>query len=145
MQKSTNSHKRRKELNSLTIASFLAWKISETEEINQENLELRKRRLFTAIPVLCIALAEILIFSGKVGIAIWMHIGSLIALSLSSILVKDPEVQKIHQALMLLPVLRLINLSMPVFFETTLYTFIFVYGCPGNSGSSYNYSPAILP
>lgn len=29
---------------------------------------------------------------------------------------------------MLLPVLRLINLSMPVFFATTLYTFIFVYG-----------------
>jgi CAAX amino terminal protease family. len=128
MQKSTNSHDRRKELNSRTIASFLAWKISETEEINQENLELRKRRLFTAIPVLCIALAEILIFSGKVGIAVWMHIGSLIALSLSSILVKNPEVQKIHQALMLLPILRLINLSMPIFFETTLYTFIFVYG-----------------
>jgi uncharacterized protein len=128
MQKSINSHKRRKELNSLLIASFFAWKTSETEEINQENLELRKRRLFTAVPVLFIALAEILIFSGKVGIAVWIHIGSLIALSLSTILVKDPEVQKIHQALMLLPVLRLINLSMPVFFETTLYTFILVYG-----------------
>lgn len=39
-----------------------------------------------------------------------------------------PEVHKIHQALMLLPVLRLINLSMPIFSATTLYTFIFVYG-----------------
>jgi len=29
---------------------------------------------------------------------------------------------------MLLPVLRLINLSMPIFSATTLYTFIFVYG-----------------
>jgi membrane protease YdiL (CAAX protease family) len=29
--------------------------------------------------------------------------------------------------LMLLPVLRLVNLSMPIFFNTTLYTFIFVY------------------
>lgn len=128
MQKSTDSHKKRKELNSLIIASFLAWKTSETEEVNQEKFELSKRRLFTAVPVLCIALAEILIFSGKVGIAVWMHIGSLIALSLSNILIKDPDVQKIHQALMLLPVLRLINLSMPVFFETTLYTFIFIYG-----------------
>ena len=29
---------------------------------------------------------------------------------------------------MLLPILRLINLSMPIFFETTLYTFVFIYG-----------------
>lgn len=128
MQKSTNSYKRQRKLNSLAIASFFAWKTSQNEEINQENIELRKRRLFTVVPVLCIALAEILIFSGKVGIAVWIHIGSVIALSLSSILIKDPEVQKIYQALMLLPVLRLINLSMPVFFETTLYTFVFVYG-----------------
>jgi Predicted metal-dependent membrane protease len=128
MQKSTNSHKRLKGINSLNITSFFAWKTSEIEETNQKNLELRKRRLFTAVPVLCIAFAEILIFLGKVEIAIWIHIGSLIALSLSSISVKDPEIQKIHQALMLLPVLRLINLSMPVFFKTTLYTFIFVYG-----------------
>lgn len=100
----------------------------EIEEKDQKNFEFKKRRLFTAIPVLCIGLAEILILSGKVGIAIWMHIGSLIALCLSNISVKDPEVQKIHQALMLLPVLRLINLSMPVFFETTLYAFVFIYG-----------------
>ena len=91
--------------------------------------DLRKRRLFTVIPVLCIVLAEILMFLGKVGIAIWVHIGILIALSLSNIFVKDSEVQKIYQALMLLPIMRLITLSMPVFFETTLYTFIFVYGC----------------
>lgn len=128
MQKSINSHKRLKELNSLIIELFFTWKRPETEKINQENFELRKRRFFTAIPVLCIALAEVLIFSEKVGIAIWIHIGCLIALSLSSILIKDHEIQKIHQALMLLPVLRLINLSMPVFFETTLYTFVFVYG-----------------
>jgi membrane protease YdiL (CAAX protease family) len=29
---------------------------------------------------------------------------------------------------MLLPVLRLINLSMPIFYDTTLYTFVFIYG-----------------
>ena len=37
------------------------------------------------------------------GTAVWVHIGILIALSLSNIFVKDPEIQKIHQALMLLP------------------------------------------
>jgi Predicted membrane-associated HD superfamily hydrolase len=128
MQKPSNPYKMRRELNFRNIASFFIWKRSKIEKGNQENLELKKRRLFTAVPVLCIALAEILIFSGKVGIAVWIHIGCLIALSLSSILIKDFEIQKIHQTLMLLPVLRLINLSMPIFFETTLYTFVFVYG-----------------
>ncbi|MGB9940837.1 lysostaphin resistance A-like protein [Methanosarcina sp.] len=111
-----------------TLYSLKTWKIARNEETAPENFEIRKRRFFTAIPVLCIAFAEVLIFLGKVEIAIWVHIGSLIALSLSKIFVKDSEVQKIHQALVLLPILRLINLSMPVFFETTLYTFIFVYG-----------------
>jgi membrane protease YdiL (CAAX protease family) len=110
------------------LYSLKIWKMAGAEETAQENFEIKKRRLFTSIPVLCIALAEILIFLGKVGIAVWIHVGILIALSLSNIFVKDSEVQKIHQALMLLPVLRLINLSMPIFFETTLYTFIFVYG-----------------
>ncbi len=62
------------------------------------------------------------------GIAVWMHIGIVIALSLSDMFLKDPQIHRIYQAFMLLPVLRLINLSMPVFFETTLYTFVFVYG-----------------
>lgn len=118
MQKPTNSHK----------YSFKISEITRTERINQENFELRKRRLLTAIPVLCISLAEILIFLGDVGIAVIVHIGGLIALSLSNIYVNDPEIQKIHQALMLLPILRLINLSMPIFFDTTLYTFVFIYG-----------------
>jgi membrane protease YdiL (CAAX protease family) len=103
-------------------------KTPEIKEKDQKNFKLQKRRLFTAIPVLCIGLAEILIFSGKMGVAVWMHIGSLIALCLSNTYIKDPEVQKIYQALMLLPILRLINLSMPIFFETTLYTFVFIYG-----------------
>ncbi|WP_269848936.1 CPBP family intramembrane glutamic endopeptidase [Methanosarcina horonobensis] len=37
------------------------------------------------------------------------------------------EIRKLHQAFILLPILRLINLSMPVFFETDLYSFIFIY------------------
>jgi uncharacterized protein len=103
---------------------------SETREKegNKEKSRIRNIRIFTAIPILCITIAELLIFSGRIGAAVWVHIGTLIALSLSNMFIKDSEVHKIHQALMLLPVLRLINLSMPVFFATTLYTFIFVYG-----------------
>lgn len=98
------------------------------KETNLEKAEIKKLRFLTAIPILSITLAEILIFSDRMGAAVWIHIGTLIALSLSNILIKDPEVYKIHQAMMLLPVLRLINLSMPVFYETTLYTFVFIYG-----------------
>lgn len=102
--------------------------ITRTEGTTQEDFELRQRRLFTVAPVLYIALAEILIFMGELSIAVMVHIGGLIALSLSNIYINDPEIQKIHQALMLLPILRLINLSMPIFFDTTLYTFVFIYG-----------------
>ncbi|WP_240664469.1 CPBP family intramembrane glutamic endopeptidase [Methanosarcina sp. MSH10X1] len=111
-----------------TLYPFKTRKVAGTEGTIQENFELRKRRFLTAIPILCIALAEMLIFLGAIKIAIFIHIGSLIALSLSNIYIHNPETQKIYQALMLLPILRLINLSMPVFFETTLYIFIFIYG-----------------
>jgi len=96
--------------------------------MDPEKLKTRKLRFLTAVPVLSIALAELLIFSGRMGTAVWIHICTVIALSLSNIFIKDPEVNKIYQALMLLPVLRLINLSMPIFFDTTLYTFVFIYG-----------------
>lgn len=104
------------------------WKKLELEEINLEKFKVERTRLFIAIPVVCIALAELLIFAGKIKFAIWLHIGILIAFSLSNIVVKDLKVYRTYQALMLLPILRLVNLSMPVFFDTTLYTFVFVYG-----------------
>ncbi|AKB38796.1 CAAX amino terminal protease family protein [Methanosarcina siciliae C2J] len=103
-------------------------KTEGSEKTDQEKLEARKLRFLTAVPVLSITLAELLIFSGRMGAAVWIHICTLIALSLSNIVLKDPEIHKIYQAFMLLPVLRLINLSMPIFFDTTLYTFIFIYG-----------------
>lgn len=100
----------------------------EIEEINEEEFETTRLRLLTAFPILGITLAELLMFSGRMGAAVWVHIGIVIALSLSEIFLKDPKIHRIYQAFMLLPVLRLINLSMPIFFETTLYTFVFIYG-----------------
>lgn len=103
------------------------WKKLGLEGINLEEFEEERIRLFTAIPIVFIGLAELLIFAHKIQIAIWVHIGVLIALSLSDIIIKNLKVYRIYQALMLLPILRLVNLSMPVFFNTTLYTFVFVY------------------
>ncbi len=107
------------------------YKPSKTERLKDALLqqkELKKMRIYTAIPVLCIMTAELLIYFGKMEAAVLVHIGTLIVFSIAYLYIKDPEIHKLHQALMLLPVLRLINLAMPVFFETTLYTFIFVYG-----------------
>jgi hypothetical protein len=42
--------------------------------------------------------------------------------------IKNVEIQKTYQALILLPVLRLVNISMPAFYEITLYLFVFIYG-----------------
>lgn len=110
------------------LYSHQTWEISKTEETDQEKSEIRRIRLFTAVPILFIAFAELLLFSGRNGTAVWIHIITLIALSLSNLYIKDPKIHNIYQSLMLLPVLRLVNLSMPVFYDKTLYTFIFVYG-----------------
>lgn len=107
---------------------FKIWKTDGSEKTDQEKIKSRKIRFLTAAPILSITLAELLIFLGQMGAAVWIHIFTLIALSLSNIVLKDPEIHRIYQAFMLLPVLRLVNLSMPIFFDTTLYTFVFIYG-----------------
>lgn len=98
-----------------------------SEGSDPEKLRIRKTRILTAIPILIIAFAELLIFKGRIGEAIWIHIGILIALCLSNIFLKDSKINKVYQSLMLLPILRLISLSMPKLFVTTLYSFILIY------------------
>jgi uncharacterized protein len=93
----------------------------------QEKVTTRKLWLYIAVPILCIVIAEILIFSGNIEAAVLIHIGVLFVLPFSSLFIKVPTIHRIHMSLMLLPVLRLVNLSMPIFFKTTLYTFIFIY------------------
>ena len=57
-----------------------------------------------------------------------MHAVILLGLSFSMVFLKNEEIQKTYQALILLPILRLVNLSIPVYYETTLYSLIFIYG-----------------
>jgi len=57
-----------------------------------------------------------------------VHAAILLGLSLSMLYIKNEDIQKTYQALILLPVLRLVNLSMPAFYEETLYSFVFIYG-----------------
>jgi membrane protease YdiL (CAAX protease family) len=108
------------------------WKNFGLEEINLEEFEATRVKLFIAIPVTLIALAELLIYVGRtnsvlIKLAIGIHIGVLIAFCLSHFVIKDLKIYRVYQALMFLPILRLVNLSMPVFFTTTLYVFVFTY------------------
>ena len=75
------------------------------------------------IPVFLILLAEVLIFYGKAEAAMPIHALNLVFLSLSTIFVNN----RTYPALMLLPLFRLLNVAMPVFFHLTLYSYVLVY------------------
>ncbi|MDN5310208.1 MAG: protease family protein [Methanolobus sp.] len=81
----------------------------------------------TLVPVFLIMLAELLLLAGKEYISIWMHVGIVLFLAFATTLIHKREITMVFQALMLLSLLRLVNISMPVFFERTLYTFVFIY------------------
>ncbi|KKG09306.1 CPBP family intramembrane glutamic endopeptidase [Methanosarcina sp. 2.H.A.1B.4] len=86
------------------------------------------KKMFSAgAPVIAIAFAELLIFSGRIKEAAITYTLILIILSLSIMVSKKMEIRKVHQALILLPILRMVNISMPIFFEATLYSFVFIY------------------
>ena len=91
------------------------------------NLKIRNKEIYVGIPILTIAFAEMLIYYGRIKEAVWVHMILLMGLSLSVTLMRNEDVHKTYQALMLLPLLRLVNISMPVFFDITLYSFIFIY------------------
>jgi len=75
------------------------------------------------LPVILILLAEYLIFLGKPNAAMPIHALNLVFLILSSIFINN----RIYPALMLLPLFRLLNVAMPVFFNLTLYSYSMVY------------------
>lgn len=110
-----------------TLSRFKLRQIEETGEVFQEKVSINLLRLYIAVPVLFIAIAELLIFLGRIEAAILVHSGVILALSLSYIFIKDNDVHKIYMPLMLLPILRILSLTMPILFNTAIYTFVFVY------------------
>ena len=79
------------------------------------------------VPVFFIMFAELLLLVGQDYLSIWMHVGIILCLPFACVYFHNKELTMVFQALMLLSLLRLVNISMPVFFETTLYVFIFIY------------------
>lgn len=85
--------------------------------------DLARFNLDLMLPIALILLAEALIFVGKPDAAMPIHAANLIFLILSSIFINN----RIYPALMLLPLFRLLNVAMPIFFNLTLYSYTMVY------------------
>jgi len=66
-----------------------------------------------------IAAAELLIFFGHLSAAVTIHAINFIVLVLSAAYIENG----VYPVLMLLPLFRLLNLAMPVFFNLTFYSF----------------------
>lgn len=109
---------------------------TEVEDVVMENDFFSKIRgidqfridlLAIAIPSLMIIIAEMSLFAGRAKLAMWMHLIMLIFLTLSTMTFEDRNRKHILRAFILLSLLRVLNLSMPVFFEMTLYSYAFIY------------------
>lgn len=96
-----------------------------TDALLQQDVSTRSVVLVLSLTTV-IAISEASLFYGYLQYAIWTYCVLLIALSLAPLAfeVEAP----IFQAFALIPVFRLVNLSMPVFFELTLLWFPLVYG-----------------
>lgn len=80
-----------------------------------------------AIPIFAIIVAELLLYMGKQEAGILLHVMIPLGLALSTMWMKESNVTYCLEALALLPILRLVNISMPVFISTRLYLYIFIY------------------
>ncbi|WP_292389053.1 CPBP family intramembrane glutamic endopeptidase [Methanosarcina sp. UBA5] len=98
-----------------------------SENLKGKTPEIENKWVYLAIPIAVIALAELMIYSGRRLEGIVIHALILLGLSFSIIYIKNKDIQKTYQAFILLPILRLVDFSMPLFYEEKLYNLIFVY------------------
>lgn len=79
--------------------------------------------LYLIIPVGLIVLAELLIFLDYLKGAMIIHAFNLILIIALNIYINN----RIYPVLLLLPLFRLLNVAMPIFFQLTLYSYSLVY------------------
>lgn len=77
------------------------------------------------LPTTGILLSEGLLFIGFTWYALWGHLATLILTVLAPLRLDDDVAM--FQVFALVPVFRLVNLGMPVFFEFTIYWFPLIY------------------
>ncbi len=113
---------------SLNIENPESTKTRMSENLKEKVPEIENKWIYLIIPAAAIAFAEIMIYLGRELEAMEIHALILLGLSFSIMFIKSKEIQKTYQALILLPILRLVDLSMPLFYEEKLYNLIFIYG-----------------
>ena len=79
--------------------------------------------LWLALPVFLVIAAEMLIFAGHMEAVMIVHALNVVLLISIALYIDN----KIFAILMLLPLFRLLNAAMPVFFNLTLYSYPLVY------------------
>jgi len=82
-----------------------------------------REKLELIIPTSLIILAEMLLFLNKMQPAMIVHAFNLILIIALNIYINN----RIYPILLLLPLFRLLNVAMPVFFQLTLYSYSMVY------------------
>lgn len=102
-------------------------KTQENDIINMNNDSLNKNII--AFPLILIVIGELLLYKGYFNQALLIHIFNLLALSFSTTIIQNKLLSNTFQALSLLPLLRILNMAIPVFFQLTLYWYTFMYGC----------------
>ncbi|WP_292376658.1 MULTISPECIES: CPBP family intramembrane glutamic endopeptidase [unclassified Methanosarcina] len=98
-----------------------------SENLKEKTPQIKNKWVYLTIPIVSIALGELMIFSGRKLEAMVIYALIMLGLSFSMIYIKNKEIQKTYQALILLPILRLVDFSMPLFYEEKLYNLIFTY------------------
>ena len=84
---------------------------------------------WTYIPILGLITGELLIFDGKILPGLGIHIINLLFIILLSVFGNlSLDIKKVLQGLILVTLLRVVNLSMPQFFITTLLQYPLIYG-----------------
>lgn len=76
--------------------------------------------------ILFIVLAEVLLFAGRLEASLTIHFLALIGIAFSTIWVKDRTIVYSLQALMLLPLVRIINVSMPLS-DVPVFIYVNIY------------------
>ncbi|AKB42407.1 CPBP family intramembrane glutamic endopeptidase [Methanosarcina vacuolata] len=102
-------------------------KTKMSENLKEKTSEIENKWVYLGIPIVAIALAELMIYSGRKLPGMEIHALVLLGLSFSIIYIKNKDIQKTYQSFLLLPILRLVDFSMPLFYEEKLYNLIFIY------------------
>ncbi|WP_319507339.1 CPBP family intramembrane glutamic endopeptidase [uncultured Methanolobus sp.] len=87
---------------------------------------LNEKQIIT-IPIIMVIAAELLLYSAHLKAGITLHVLTVLLLSLSSVWITESHASRSLQVLALLPILRLLNVSMPVFSQMTLNLYVYIY------------------